>query len=136
MKRLALGFLGGFLAGALIVGFYFHRAKERDIASVAFGNNLYAAQSAAKTLSMLDQDRLDIVRRLQLIQLESSVDASYRMMVTYDPQLGILAPNLRDGLADAVDYLGQHSPDSRTYRWLQEVSAYVERASEHYATAG
>lgn len=132
MKKLLLGFLAGMVIGGIGVGIYSHHVKERQLASLVFGLHLYRAQAATKTLKMMDQDRFDTVRRLAMMELDDAVDASYQLMVSHQPDLGILAPNLLPGLVEAEEYLEAVSDEAKTLLWLRDVNDYVEEAAKKH----
>ena len=132
MKKIGGGFLVGLLVGAASVHFYSGYVTEKQFASVLFSQNLYKAQAASRTLRLMDEQRLDTVRKMAQINLDNAVDTSYRLMVSEQPELGIEAPNLMRGLIEAEEYLTARDPDARTALWLRDVIAYVLKASEKY----
>ena len=130
MKKFVLGLLVGIVMGGTGIGVYSYHAKERQLAALAFGEHLYNAQTATKILRVIDEERYDTVRRLVTLQRDSALDESYRLMVSYEPQVSaFLARTVLPGLDQTEDYLAETDPDNHLRGWLQDVNTYVEHAS-------
>ena len=132
MKNLLVGFLAGVVIGGAGIGIYSHHVTEHELASVIFGKELFAAQAASRNLRLIDEERFDTLRKVMHTELDSSIDSSYRLMVSHKPDLGILAPNLIRGLAGAEEYLEVGDQQGRSLLWLRDIMEYVERASKEY----
>ncbi len=136
MKHALVGVLVGAILGGVATAAYYRDVEEQTVASVIFEYRLYTTQAAARKLRMIDQGRLDTARELITMELASSVDASYRLMASAEPEIGMLAINLLPGLREAEDYLRKESGKERTYLWLREVTDYVDRAAATHQDAG
>ncbi len=128
MKRLVVAFLAGALLSGVAVGVYSHQSKERELVSLWFVSELYDVQAASRDLSLLDDERVDAVRRAVLYELESSINRSYRLMVSEKPRIHA-RPNLVAGLNNAEERLSAGDGGDRLVRWLREVNSYVVDAA-------
>ena len=125
MKKVVPAFIAGVLFGALVIGAYSYRVKEHELASSWFMQELYKAGTVAKRLRLLDEQRVDVVRRLAQMELEDSIDQSYRLMVAEHPSVLFIVPNLVKGLDDAEEYLIASENEDRLIAWLVDVKEYV-----------
>lgn len=133
MKKLLVSFVTGLAIGGVIVGIYSHRLKEQEVASVAFAHYLDDAHSAARTLRLIDDGRMDTVRKVLGTKLDLAVDSSYRLMAAHKPELGLLAPIFLPGMREAEEYLSERGEQAKTFIWIRDVTDYVEEAAEAYS---
>ena len=129
MKRFLLGVVVGVAIGGLAVGIYSHRVTEKHLASLAFMEHLYSAEAASKILRVMDEERFDTARQLIRLELDSAVDASYRLMVSHQPDLGTLRNQLLPGLVQTEEYLAATDSENHLLAWLRDVNDYVENGS-------
>ena len=115
--------------GCVRYSVYAHYVKEQELASVYFENYLYAAQDASTILRLLDEKRFDTIRKVEWTNLESAIDGSNRIMVSHEPELGFMAPNLVLGLVETEEYLAAGDPQSRLNLWLRDVTNHVRKVS-------
>ena len=131
MKNFVLGLLVGIVVVGTGIGVYFYHAKERQLAVLIFGNDLYTAQVSTKILKVMDEGRYETARKLLTSERDSALDGSYRLMVSHEPHVSaFFARALLPGLHQTEEYLAETDPDNHLLGWLQDVNVYVERASE------
>lgn len=133
MKKAILAFVGGAILGGAAVGVYSDQVKdrvfadkERELAGVWFICELANIEAASRSLGLLDEKRFDTVRRIALMNLESSIDTSYRLTVSARPIIpAIVWPNLKPGIERAEAYFAANDSESHLVGWLHDVKKYT-----------
>ena len=124
--NVAAAFVAGVVIGGVVVGLYSHRVTDREIAGLWFDKELYKTQAATKQLRLLDEGRLDVLRKITKMQMEFGIKGSYQLMVSAHPEFSHAWPHLLSGLSDTEEYLLANDSENYLLAWLQEVNDYVE----------
>ncbi len=132
MKKVIVSFVTGALVGGLAIGAYFQRTMEHELTSMWFEEELYRAQVASRYLKLIDEGRIDAVRRGALTELKSAIDTSYNLMVSAKPDVTAVGrPNILRGIDEAEDCLVAHDSKHYLVGWLRDVKSYVGGAAKN-----